>query len=234
MGLIKSANVPASVSPFSMRDIENQARTILLRAQQQAEQLLAAAQAECEQLKLAAIGQGSAQGQREGLARGLDQGKKAGHQQALDENRAQFQQAIAALTQAAGAIEAQRDALEATALQDVVRLAIAVAQRVTKRQGLIDPQVLAANLQDAMKLVVQHSDLRIAIHPVQRKTLDAALPLLQLQWPGLKHVEVIEDAALAQGGCRIFTRQGQIDADLGVQLDRVVSDLLPEIGEGTA
>ncbi|MDB5173872.1 MAG: Flagellar assembly protein FliH [Phycisphaerales bacterium] len=231
MGLIKSSQVPASASPFSMRDIENQARSILLQARQQAGQLLAAAQAEGDQLKEAARAEGDAQGQREGLARGLEQGKKAGHQQALEEYRAEFQQGVAALTRAAGAIDAQRNELEATALQDVVRLAIAVAQRVTKRQGLIDPQALVANLEEAMKLVMQHSDLRIAIHPTQRKTLDAALPQLKLAWPGLKHVEIIDDAALSPGGCRIFTRQGQIDADLGVQLDRVVCDLLPGHGE---
>ena len=36
MGLIKSANAPTTLMPFSMKDIENQARAILLRAQQQA------------------------------------------------------------------------------------------------------------------------------------------------------------------------------------------------------
>ncbi|MDB5355863.1 MAG: flagellar assembly protein FliH [Phycisphaerales bacterium] len=217
-----------------MRDIENQARSILLQARQQAEQLLVAAQAEGDQLKAAARAQGDAQGQGEGLARGLEMGKKAGHQQALEEYRTQFQQAIAAVTQAAGAIDAQRNELEAIALQDVVRLAIAIAQRVTKRQGLIDPQALIANLEEAMKLVVQHSDLRIAVHPAQRKTLDAALPQLKLAWPGLKHVEVVDDATLSPGGCRVFTRQGQIDADLGVQLDRVVRDLLPDGDEEPA
>jgi len=32
---------------------------------------------------------------------------------------------------------------------------------------------------------------------------------------------------LELGGCRIYSRQGQVDADLDVQLERVVSDLLP-------
>ncbi len=46
MPLIKSSLAPVTLRPFSLRDIENQARAILLRAQQQAEQLIAAAQAE--------------------------------------------------------------------------------------------------------------------------------------------------------------------------------------------
>jgi flagellar assembly protein FliH len=128
---------------------------------------------------------------------------------------------------AAAELQASRAELEAAALQEVVRLAIAIARRITKRQGVLDPQVLTANLEEAMKLVSDASDVRIAIHPNQRKTLDAALPQLGLSFPPLKHVEIVEDPAIAPGGCRVFTRNGQIDADLDVQLDRIVSDLLP-------
>ena len=79
-----------------------------------------------------------------------------------------------------------------------------------------------------MKLAVGAADVRIAIHPAQRATLTAALPALRAEWPLLKHVELIEDAALGPGGCRIHTRGGLIDADLDTQLDRVIEDLLPK------
>ena len=93
---------------------------------------------------------------------------------------------------------------------------------------------MIANLEEAMKLVVRQTDLRIELNPSNRKTFDAALPQLAMKWPGMKHVEVIEDAALSPGGCRVNTCTGQIDADLGVQLDRVVADLLPAPQEVTA
>src|SRR5437763_396038 len=53
MGLIKSANTPPSLTPFSLADIEKQARAILLRARAQAEQLLLAAQRDADDLRLA-------------------------------------------------------------------------------------------------------------------------------------------------------------------------------------
>jgi flagellar biosynthesis/type III secretory pathway protein FliH len=40
-------------------------------------------------------------------------------------------------------------------------------------------------------------------------------------------VQVIEDASIAPGGCRVFTTQGEIDADLDRQIDRIAADLLP-------
>lgn len=228
MGLIKSTAVPTTAAPFSMADIERAARRILLRAQQQAEQLLAAAQAEAEQLKADARAQGLQEGKRDGLAAGLADGRSAGQQQALEESRAQLQQALSAMTGAAAELNAQRIELETIALQDVVKLSIAIARRVTKRVAALDPAVLAANLEEAMKLVMRQSDLRIAINPAQRATLDAALPKLALSWPALQHVEIVQDDALAAGGCRIFTQNGQIDADLETQLDLVVAELLPQ------
>jgi len=227
MGLIKSSNAPATLAAFSMKDIETQAKALLIRARQQADQLLAAAQTEAQQLKVAAKAEGLAEGKREGMAQGLEAGKKSGEQAALAEHRAQFQQAIAALSAAANVLESQRAELEAAGVQAVVALAIAIARRVTKRQGLLDPQVLSANLEDAMRLVMDAADLRISIHPSQRQTLDAALPQLQMSLPKLKHAQFLEDETLAPGGCKILTGQGEVNADLQTQLDRIVADLLP-------
>ena len=227
MGLIKSSHAPASLCAFSLADIDRQAKAILLRARQRADQLLAAAQAQAEELKQQATAQGLAEGRQAGTAQGFEQGKRDGQQQALNESRAQLQAAMHALGAALAALDAGRADLEASALVEVVELAIAIARRITKRQALIDPAILAANLREAMKLVVKSADVRVAIHPAQRQTLDAMLPQLQMQWPNLAHVQVIEDPSLTPGGCRVLTAQGQIDADLDAQLDRVEAELLP-------
>lgn len=226
MGVIKFDAAP-TLSTFSLADIERQAKVILLRARQQAEQLLAVAQTEAEQLKQQATAQGLAEGRRQGVAQGSEQGRQAGQQLALNEHRTQLQQAMQALSAAMIALNESRADLESSALAEVVQLAISIAARVTKRQGLIDPAVLTENLQEAMKLVVKSADVRIAIHPSQRRTLDSALPELRLQWPNLAHVQVVEDASLTPGGCRVYAEQGQIDADLNEQLDRIAQELLP-------
>lgn len=227
MGLIKSAHVPAAASPFSMRDVEQHAKSILIRAREQAEALLVEAQSEAEMLKQQAYVQGMDEGRREGRQQGMQDGAKAGAQQALAEHKQQLATLMTALTGAATQLDAARNELESEGLREVVALSIAVARRVTKRQGLLDPEVLTDNLREAMKLVSHAADVRVVIHPSQRSVMDAALPQLRLAWPQLKHVELIEDAALAPGGCRIATARGMIDADLDAQLDRVVNDLLP-------
>jgi flagellar biosynthesis/type III secretory pathway protein FliH len=240
VGLIKSANLPTSIAPFSMSDIEQQAKLILLRARKAAEQLLAAAQAEAEALKQQATAQGLADGRQQGIALGLEQGRQIGQQQAFNELKPQLIAAHHAMTQAVAQIEQQRHQIAADGLREVVELAAAISRRVTKRQGMIDPQVLVENLADAMTLVSHASDLRIAVHPLQLTTIREELPRLQLTWPQLKHAELIEDATLAMGGCRVITAAGEIDADLNAQLDRVIDAVLPSAtpsqgtpGEGT-
>ncbi len=47
-----------------------------------------------------------------------------------------------------------------------------------------------------------------------------------MAWP-VGHVELVDDATLSPGGARIFTLGGMVDADLDVQIDRIVADLVP-------
>src|SRR6187399_1029267 len=108
MGVIKSNNAPASLSPFSMRDIENQAKAILLRAQQRADQILAAAQTEGVQIRQNAYDQGFAAGNEDGLKKGTEDGKTAGRQAALSEQKTKLEQLFKTFTTAVADINASR------------------------------------------------------------------------------------------------------------------------------
>jgi len=228
MGLIKSNTTPASIAAFSMRDIESHAKALILRAQQQADQILAGVKTECVELRQKAYDEGYAAGNQDGLKKGTEDGRASGKQAALGEHRANLEQLAKSLTQCVQQIDDSRSYMESAAGAEVIKLAVAIARRVTKRQGAKDSNVLTDNLREAMKLVVHSADVRIAVHPTQKQTLSDVLPQLRIQWPNVTHVELIEDAALAPGGCSIFTTRGQIDADLDRQVDRVASDLLPD------
>jgi flagellar assembly protein FliH len=232
MGLIKQSHVPSGVAAFSLRDVENHAKAMLVRAREQAEALLAAAQQEGEVIRQQAYEEGLVEGRRDGRKQGELEGTKAGAQQALAEHQEQLATLVATLSTAAVEFDASRRELEAAGLSEVVALAAAIARRVTKRQGMIDSHVLAENLKEVMTLVAHAADVRVAIHPIQKQVLDDALPRLRMAWPQLKHLEIIPDASVAPGGCRIHTARGQVDGDLDAQLDRVVGELLPDTPAG--
>jgi flagellar assembly protein FliH len=234
MGLIKSANTPPSVTVFSLRDVEKQAEGLIVRARERAELIVAAAQEEAERIKRDARLEGFAQGRTEGLARGTQEGTAEGRQRAHAEHSAALQELSRVLTLLIEQLDRSRQELEAAAVREVLGLAVAIAERVTKRQGVLDPRVAVANVSEALKLVIHGSDVRIAVHPDQKAILEEALPSLRAQWSGLKHVELLADETLTPGGCRLYTTQGEVDGDLDGQLRRIVADLLPDSAAGGA
>ena len=231
MGLIKSEQAPTKLQAFSLADIEAQAHAIIVRAKNQAARILAEAQRIGEELKKQSQETGFAQGKDEGFAAGHRDGLDAGQQQALGEHRESLQKLIDALSSASVELNESRRMLETEASTDVLRLSVAIARKVTKQLALDGPSVVSANVREAMKLAVHASDVRIAVHPSQRQTLEAVLPELRTQWPALDHVALVEDDALTPGGCRIFTAGGQIDADLENQINRIAAELIPQKDE---
>jgi len=232
MGLIKSPDIPISVTAFSMRDIEAAAKGVLTRARRQADELVLAARAEAEKIKEQAREIGISEGQRQGRSEGLADGQKTGHAQALAEHSAAMEKLIVALTEAVKALDEGRNQLRTQAINEVVGLACAIARKVTKRQGAMDEQVLRDNLRQALALAVHAADVRIMVNPSQLKTLQDEMPNLRLAWPQLTHVELMDDSSVSPGGARIFTRHGKIDADLDAQLDHVIAELLPQEAAG--
>ncbi len=232
MGLIKAELAPsARLAAFSMADIERHAKAILLRARAKADQILQETQIAAEDLRRRAHTDGLAEGFDEGVAKGMEEGGKLGHEQALNENRAQMTAMVESLVAAMSELNEHRQEMEAAVLRDVIALSVKIAERITKRQGQLDPTVVIENVTEALHLVTGAHDVRIAIHPRHRGVLDDVLPRLKLQFPTLQHVELVEDEAMAPGGCRLFTRQGLIDGDLDVQLDRIASELLPSTSQ---
>jgi flagellar assembly protein FliH len=225
MPLIKSAIATTTVR-LSLRDFEAEANQRLDRARSEADAIVAGARDRAGEIGAAAMEQGFKHGYENGVAEA--------RRDAIEQFGEQFALSVEALARAAATMEASRADLESAALADVVKLALGIARRVTKRQGLIDPRVLTENLREAVKQLIRRDDVRIAIHPKQRATLDEALAELKLEWPQLDGVEIIEDESISPGGCRVSGGQGEIDADLNAQLDRIAADLIPtEDQQGT-
>ncbi len=223
MGLIKSSKLTDKVVRFSLPDVEEQARGRLAQAHAEAERIIAEANARVVDIETAAREQGQAAGWQQGHTDGRDCGATA----ALDQHAERLREVIATFNNAAAALAEFREQVEAAATRDAVELALAIAARITRRQGVLDPDVLLENVRAAMNVVGRTAVTRVAVNPSQRTLLETILPQLQLDSPSLRHAEIVDDDAIAPGGCRVFTSHGHVDADLQTQLDRVTLKLLP-------
>lgn len=230
MGLIKSPQIPATLSRFSMADIESHARSILAQAQERSDELLRAAQEQADVIRQRAQEDGARQGHEAGYAKGIEEGRHSGHEAALSEHRRELGDLIKTLAAAVSELDSSRVQLQAEARNHVVQLAVAIARKVTRRLGIEDRSVTAVSVQEAMRIVAHAADVRIFVHPTQIAYLNSVLPALRQSWPKLHHVELVEDESIAPGGCRIRTAHGMVDADLDMQIDRIAAELLPSAG----
>jgi flagellar assembly protein FliH len=208
MALVKPSSSPLQAVRFSLRDIETQAQTILHEARREAERIIADAHQSAAQ---------SAPPRSDG-----DSSAEPAPSQDDD-----FSSAIQTLHEAAAQFQTSFDELRESILAEIVELSMSIAQRVTKRAGLIDPNVLSENLREAMKLVVRTTGIRIAVHPQQLDLLRQHIPPLQSEHPALATAEIIPDETVTPGGCRVSTSHGRIDADIQTQLDRLAERLIP-------
>jgi flagellar biosynthesis/type III secretory pathway protein FliH len=228
MPLIKANNVPMTSAAFSMADIEQHARQILARAKAQADQIVADANAYAAKAKAGAAVEGKAAGIEQGRKEGREQAIVQARNQALTEQKAKLVETIGVLSKAAKELDARAQTLTQDARTELIPLALAIARRVTRLSGERDVRVVEGNVKEAIRLVMNKQSLRVAIHPTQKRAVDALLPQLKLQWPAMVFVEVLEDATVTTGGCKVYSAGGSIDADLDAQIDRIANELACE------
>lgn len=231
MGLIKSNNLPPAGATFAFVDIERQAQAVLARAAQQADQFLAEAQKQAELLRQKAVAEGRAagvaQGHKEGHAAGLAKGLAEGKALAYKEHSPKFVEAVTAFAAAAEPIAGHVDLFAASTADEMLALVLAISRRVVRAIADRDVAVVEATIREAVRLAMSKASLRIAVNPGQRAEIEGLLAELKMTWPTIQHVEFVDDANVSRGGCRVITAAGEVDADIGRQLDRLLAELAP-------
>lgn len=231
MALIKHADareLAREAIVLDLGDLARQGEQLRTRSRAEAESIVAKARAEREQLLAGARDEGH----RAGLERGLQEGRRQGIEQGRAEARAEAKASLDALsaawTEALEAFAAQRDMMLLEARRDVLRLALLIAEKITKRTIRLDAGVVADQLAAVLALVTKPAGLTVAVHPDDLPRAREALPGLCERLARGSHVELIADESLAQGSCVARTAGGGvIDASIDVQLERIVAALLP-------
>jgi len=220
-GLIRE---PAALD---LGDLRQQGRAIVEGARREAERLIAAAHEEVRGI----VETASERGHAAGWMRGVEEGRIEGRQQARAEALEEFRAAFAALERSwKSALEQWQDArrrLLAYAREDVLELALAVARKVIHRNIEHDPSLVVDQIAAALSLVMQASRLSIAVNPADRKIVELALPEILHAAKQSCDVVIVDGDEVERGGCVINTGRGSVDANISVQIERIVEMLLP-------
>ena len=230
----------AVVRPFQLSALTDHADALLRESRAQAEELLRDARVEADRLVADArthgFDEGFDNGKREGADRGYVEGREQGLREAREhadrEFASQHEQLVDMLKQVLGTVDGARKELVAAAQRDVLVLAVAIAERITKRAGQLDPNVAVENVKAAVELVSATSELVFRVHPRDMATLQEAAPALAETIGGLERLHWVEDPDVTPGGCLIRMAGGEIDATLETQLQQIITELIPDDGGG--
>jgi flagellar biosynthesis/type III secretory pathway protein FliH len=220
-----------------------EAERLLAAAQQQAASLLARAQSdaagELEQARAEVAGlhenaaaaadeaRAAAEqaGHAEGFAKGEAEGMEHGHAEGMAKAELETSNRIAQVTQLAESAAVDRRELLHAAEDEVVRLALQIAEKVLHREVQLDRRLVNHMAETALQYVAVDGQVRLRVNPTDLSELSAYWLRRHGEVEGERSYELMGDPEVARGGVVIETRAGRVDARLETQLEEVARSL---------
>ncbi|HTU71470.1 MAG TPA: FliH/SctL family protein [Candidatus Baltobacteraceae bacterium] len=188
------------------------AEAIVDRAAADAESLIHQAQAKALEL-VEAAGARAAQIEEQARISGREQGYAAGKSAGEEE----LAPVIATIRELIESVRAQRGAAIAAAEPELVRLAMAVAERVIHGELLTNPTVIVENVRQALTRLVSREVVTLRVNPVDLDSIRAHRDEI-VAAGDVEHLRIVEDQRVDRGGVIIETDAGTIDSKIATQL----------------
>lgn len=150
---------------------------------------------------------------REAHASGVKEGEAAGKAKAATE----MEPVMERLARSIDEIAKFRPRLRREAEQDLIRLAMAIARRVIRRELAIDPEALHGLILGALEKLQGQEICRVRVHPSHAAAVTACLKQIASASP----VEVIPDASREVGTVIFETDRGNLDVSIESQLREI-------------
>lgn len=176
------------------------------------------------------------QGWQAGYAQGREEGLTAAREASVECETAEsaVQQARQQLLQALDGFVDERERYFHDIEQEAVRMALAIAARILRREAQMDPLLLSGAVRVALGQLGESTSVRLVVPETDRVLWEESLRLT----PGLRlRPEVIGDLRMELGECRIETGFGGADLSLHEQLreiERGFFDRVPQRAETSA
>jgi flagellar assembly protein FliH len=162
---------------------------------------------------------------REARLAGIREGEVAGQGRAA----ASLQPVLEQLSRSIDELANLRPRLRQDAERDMVKLSLAIARRVLRRELAIDPDALHGLVLAALEKLQGQETCRVRVHPQYAGPISAYLR----DSPAGQRVEVVADAASEPGAAVFETERGQLDASVETQLQEIERGLADQLRRHT-
>jgi flagellar biosynthesis/type III secretory pathway protein FliH len=181
---------------------------------------------EGQRLARAIVARATAQA-RELQATAEERGLEAGTRTAFDREGPALRNVAAALADAVARVETARRDLVRRLEATVPELAVAIAERVLRRELTVDPARLADVIRDAMPAVVPAASIHVRLHPDDLATVERHRTRLE-DVIGAAGLSLEASPDVGRGGCVIETESSILPAGIPEQLERALALLKGE------
>ena len=155
---------------------------------------------------------------REAREAGFREGEAAGQARAEDEVRSAVERLAASITEIN---QYRRHVLRQTEA-DALRLAIAIARRVVRRELTVDPSAIEGLVSAALERLQSQESCKVRMHPDFVPALRVSIEKFGMEGK----VEVIADAAQEPGAAVFEMPRGNLDASVDSQLREIERGLV--------
>lgn len=231
MGLIPRADIDRMARDavvLDLADVERRGALLREAAEQEAARIIAEAKAQRAKILAGAAEQARIKGMEEGREQGRVEGAKQARAEVTKRYSERLETIASGWETLLDTVESERGRMMSDARRDVLRLALRVAELVTKRVVELDPGVAESNLAEALALVLGKTRLMVAVSPQDEDVLRQAMPKLVRRFESAREAEIVADDSVPRGGCVVRSTEGaEIDATVETQLRRIVRELMP-------
>jgi flagellar assembly protein FliH len=137
---------------------------------------------------------------------------------------------LATLADSLAELSRLRERVLKNSTEDMLRLALAVAEQVIHCEVKADSTIILATLQEALQAAISSDAYHVKVHPDDLALVMEKKPLFLASVSGLKNITLEADEAVSRGGCLIESELGQVDASIEGQLGELKQKLLSSVG----
>jgi flagellar assembly protein FliH len=157
--------------------------------------------------------------------RGVEEGERradAEFREALERLRIEEDQRISTLL--VGMTD-QMKVLQRTVEQDAYRFALAVAERIIKREVTLSDDIVILQIKEAMRRIVGVESIKLRVHPSDEAVVHEHRAAFLSSLGNVRDLVIETDEAMERGGCIIESASGNVDARISTQLRQIESSL---------
>jgi len=122
-------------------------------------------------------------------------------------------------------IEGEKAKMVAEGKKEIIKVAVAIAKKIIKKETQIDPNIILRVAESAFKQIIDAKKIVVKVNPNDKKKIKEMIDLKKEK----SNIQIEEDERVQRGGCLITTDKEIVDAQIDHQVKEVEKALM-EIG----